>query len=89
MKILKYLVKSNEDRTYSLYIMEAMEVSKGKYVALFLYYDEDREVTNAEKLWLRLKHRILYENSVDAIKDKVSEYGSGRNEDFVFLELNE
>ena len=87
MKTLKYLIKTNEDRTYSLYIMEAEEYNRGKYVALFLYYDENGAFNSPEKLWLRLKHRILYENTVDAVKDKVSEYGSGRNEKFIFLEV--
>jgi hypothetical protein len=87
MKTLKYLIKTSEDRTYSLYIMETEEFTKGKYIALFLYYDDNEGFNSPEKLWLRLKHRILYENTVDAIKDKVSEYGNGRNESFVFLEM--
>lgn len=84
--IIKYIIKTDSDRTYSLYIMEASEYAKGKYVALFLYYDED-EYENTEKLWMNIRHRIFYENSVEAIKNKVTEYADGRNEKLMFLEI--
>jgi hypothetical protein len=84
----KYIIKTDSDKTYSLYIMEAKEYQKGKYIALFLYYDED-EFENTEKLWLNLRHRILYENSMDAVKAKIVEYASGRNEKLIFLEVQE
>lgn len=86
---LKYIIKTNDDKTYSLYIMEAEEFQRGRYIAIFLYYDEDSELNSPEKLWLRVKHRILYENSIDAIKEKIIELGSGRNEKFIFLEVQE
>lgn len=84
--ILKYIIKTDNDKTYSLYIMEATEYIKGKYIALFLFYD-DNDFENAEKLWLNLKHRILYENSIEGIKSKVIEYADGRNEKLIFLEV--
>jgi len=86
---LKYIIKTNDNKTYSLYIMEAQEFQQGRYVAIFLYYDEDGDLNSPEKLWLRVKHRILYENSIEAIKDKVIELGSGRNEKFIFLQVQE
>jgi hypothetical protein len=67
---IKYIIKTDGDKTYSLYIMEAKEYHKGKYIALFLYYDDD-EFDDAEQLWLNLRHRILFENSIDAVKAKV------------------
>lgn len=85
---IKYIIKTNGDKTYSLYIMEAEEYHKGKYIALFLYYDDD-EFEDAEHLWLNLRHRILFENSIEAIKAKVIEYASGRNEKLIFLEIQE
>ena len=86
---LKYVIQTDTNRTYSLYIMEASEYQKGRYVALFLYYDDDK-FENTEKLWLNLRHRILYENSVDAVMNKVIEYAEGRNEKLFFHEfLNE
>ncbi len=84
----KYILKTDGDKTYSLYIMEAKEYQKGKYIGLFLYYDDD-EFENTEKLWLNLRHRILYENSIDAVKAKIIEYASGRNEKLIFLEIQE
>jgi len=84
----KYIIKTDNDKTYSLYIMEAAEFIKGKYIALFLYFD-DEDFDNTEKLWLNLRHRILFENSVEAIKSKVIEYADGRNEKLIFLEVQE
>jgi len=84
--IIKYIVKTDNDKTYSLYIMEANEYQKGKYVSLFLYYDEN-DIDDTEKLWLNLRHRILYESSIEEIKNKIIEYGDGRNEKLFFLEI--
>lgn len=85
---LKYIIKTDNDKTYLLYIMEVNEYLKGKYIGLFLYYDED-DFESTEKLWLNVRHRILYENSIDAIKSKVIEYADGRNEKLIFLEIQE
>lgn len=85
---IKYIIKTDNDKTYSLYIMEASEYIKGKYIALFLFYDDD-DFDNTEKLWLNLKHRILFENSIEAIKSKIIEYADGRNEKLVFLQIQE
>jgi hypothetical protein len=85
---IKYIIKTDSDRTYSLYIMNPNEYNKGKYVGLFLYYNEDT-FEDTEKLWLNLRHRILFENSIEAIKEKVIEYTEGRNENIVFLEIQE
>lgn len=84
--VIKYIVKTDNDRIYSLYIMEANEYKKGKYVSLFLYYDEN-DFNDSEELWLNLRHRILYESSIDAIKNKIIEYADGRNEKLIFLEI--
>lgn len=87
--IIKYIINTDANRIYSLYIMEASEYQKGRYVALFLYYDDDY-FEDTEKLWLNLRHRIFYESSVEAIKNKVIEYAEGRNEKLFFNEfLNE
>lgn len=85
---LKYIIKTDNDRTYILYIMEVNELQKGKCIGLFLYYDED-DFENTEKLWLNIRHRILFENSIEAIKSKVIEYADGRNEKLIFLEIQE
>jgi len=85
---LKYIIKTDNDKTYILYIMEVNEFQKGKCIGLFLYYDED-DFENTEKLWLNIRHRILYENSIEAIKSKVIEYADGRNEKLIFLEIQE
>jgi hypothetical protein len=84
--IIKYIVKTDNGKTYSLYIMEADEYKKGRYVSLFLYYD-DNNYDETESLWLNLRHRILYESSVEAIKNKVIEYADGRNEKLIFFEV--
>jgi len=85
---IKYIIKTDNDKTYSLYIMEASEYIKGKYIALFLYYDDD-DFDNTEKLWLNIRHRILFENSIEAIKSKIIEYADGRNEKLVFMQVQE
>lgn len=85
---IKYIIKTDNDKTYSLYIMEAKEIQKERYIALFLYYDDD-EINDTEKLWLNLRHRILFENSIEDIKTKIIEYTSGRNEKLFFLELQD
>ena len=85
---IKYIIKTDNDKTYILYVMEVSELQKGKYIGLFLYYDDD-DFENTEKLWLNIKHRILFENSIDAIKTKVIEYADGRNEKLIFLEILE
>lgn len=85
---IKYLIKTDTDKTYSLYIMEAAEYHKGRFIGLFLYYDED-EFSDAERLWLNLRHRLLFENSIEAIKEKVIEYTDGRGERVYFLQIEE
>ena len=89
MNSIKYIIKTGDDRTYILYVMETKEYKKGSYIGLFLYYDENNVMNTAEKLWMNLRHRILFENSLDAIKEKVREYGSGRNENYTFIEVQE
>ena len=88
MKTLKYIIHTGKTKIYSLYIMEAEEYYKGKYIALFLYYDESNEIKNPETLWTHLRHRLLFENSIEAIKQKVIEYGEGRGEEYTFEETN-
>ncbi len=83
---IKYIIKTDGNRTYSLYIMDGKEFNRGKYIGLFLFYDEDF-FEDSEKLWTNLRHRILFENSVDAIKDKVIEYTEGRFETITFIEI--
>ena len=85
---IKYIIKTDNDKTYSLYIMEAAEFHKDRFIALFLYYDDD-EFDNTEKLWMNLRHRILFENSIEVIKSKIIEYADGRNEKLIFLEIQE
>jgi hypothetical protein len=85
---IKYIIKTDNDKTYSLYIMEASEYIKGKYIALFLYYDDD-DFDNTEKLWLNIRHRILFENSIEAIISKITEYADGRNEKLMFLQIQD
>lgn len=84
--IKKYIIRTDNERTYSLYIMEASEYVKGKYVALYLYFD-DNDYEDTEKLWMNIRHRIFYENSVEAVKNKVIEYADGRNEKLTFFEV--
>ena len=89
---IKYIIKTGGERTYILYIMNANEYrsaeDSSKYVGLFLFYDDDI-ISSHEELWKRLRHRLLFENSIDAIKEKIREYASGRNETIVFLEIDE
>ena len=77
---IKFIIKTDSNRTYSLHIINAIEYKPEKYVGLFLFYDDNNEFQN-------LKHRLLFENSVDAIKDKVIEYVNGRGET-VMIEEN-
>lgn len=80
---VKFVIKTDNNRTYSLHIINAVEYQNGKYVGLFLYYDDDKyEHERGESL----RHRLLFENSIDAIKDKVLEYASGRGEKIMFVE---
>jgi hypothetical protein len=80
---IKYVIKTDNNRTYSLHIINAIEYQNGKYVGLFLYQDVDNYATERGE---GLRHRLLFENSIDAIKDKVLEYTSGRGENIVFVE---
>jgi hypothetical protein len=89
MNSRKYIIDSGDDKTYILYIMETKEYQKGSFIGLFLYYDEDKAISSPEKLWLKLRHRVLFENSIDAILEKVREYGYGRNENYTFTEVQE
>jgi malate/lactate dehydrogenase len=84
--IIKYVINTDNNKIYSLYVMEANEYQKGKFIGLFIYYDENG-VETKEKLWMNLRHRILYENSVEAVKNKVIEYADGKNEKLSFLEF--
>ena len=79
---IKYLVKTDSNRTYILHIMDAVEYKSNQYVGLFLFHDEEDNST--PDVWNNLRHRLLFENSVEAIKDKVTEYAHGRNENIVF-----
>jgi hypothetical protein len=75
----KFLIKTSKNRTYSLHIIDANEYDEGKYVGLFLYYDDESDFQH-------LRHRLLFENSIDAIKDKVIEYANGRGEEAILEE---
>jgi hypothetical protein len=86
---IKYIIKTDNNRTYSLYIMEADEYKKGKFIGLFLYYDNGEDIDSTEDLWMKLRHRLLFENSIDSVKARVIEYGDGRNERYIFLEVQE
>jgi len=80
---IKYVIKTDGNRTYSLHIINAVEYHKSKYVGVFLYHDDENyEPERGESL----RHRLLFENSIDAIKDKVLEYTSGRGENIMFIE---
>jgi hypothetical protein len=81
---IKYIVKTDSNKTYILHIMDAIEYKRNQFVGLFLYHDEELELGN--ELWPNLRHRLLFENSVEAIKDKVFEYASGRNEKIMFID---
>ena len=86
MNTLKYLIKTQHNKTYLLFIMDTTELHPNKYIALFLYYDSN-DFTNPEEMWVNIRHRIIFENSIEAIKDKVIEYTEGRNERVVFLDM--
>jgi len=83
----KYIIKTDNGKTYSLYAMDASEYREGRYVGLFLYYDDD-DFDDTERLWLNLRHRILFESSVDDVKGKILEYCEGRGEKIAFLEVD-
>jgi hypothetical protein len=85
---VKYIIKTDSNRTYSLYIMDAKEYNKGKFIGLFLFYDEDF-FEDSEKMWTNLRHRIFFESSANAIKEKVIEYTEGRFEKIIFIEIPE
>lgn len=75
----KFIIKTDNNKIYSLHIINAVEYNPDKYVGLFLFYDDNNEFQN-------MKHRLLFENSVDAIKDKVIEYANGRGENVKIVE---
>ncbi len=81
---IKYVVKTDGGKTYILHIMDAAEFNAHYYVGVFLYHDEDITPDSVDLPVMR--HRILFERSVNAILDKVIEYTSGRNEKIEFLE---
>jgi hypothetical protein len=80
----KWIVKTDKGSTYILHIMDAFEFRTNQFVGLFLYHDEEYAANDPVQPIMR--HRLLFENSVNAIKDKVIEYTSGRNENIVFIE---
>jgi hypothetical protein len=84
--MIKYVINTDNNKIYSLYIMEANEYQNGRFIGLFLYYDENG-FESKEKLWMNIKHRILYENSIEAVKNKVIEYAEGKNEKLSFFEF--
>jgi len=79
---IKLVIRSDSNRIYSLHIMDAVEYQKGHYVGLFLFYDDN----STENAYKNIRHRLLFENSIEAIKDKVIEYASGRGESIMFIE---
>lgn len=81
---IKYLIKTDDGKTYILHIMETAEFNARQYVGLFLFHNEEYAPEHVELPILR--HRLLFENSINAIKDKVIEYTSGRNERVTFIE---
>lgn len=81
---IKYLVKTDSNKTYILHIMDAVEYRSNQYVGLFLFHDE--EAGSTPDVWGNLRHRLLFENSIEAIKDKVAEYAHGRNENITFID---
>jgi cytochrome c1 len=81
---IKYLIKTDSNKTYILHIMDAVEYKRNQYVGLFLFHDEEI-ITDADA-WPNLRHRLLFESSVEAIKDKVTEYAHGRNENITFID---
>ncbi|HEY3249750.1 MAG TPA: hypothetical protein VGK25_01400 [Ignavibacteria bacterium] len=78
----KFIIKTDTNNTYLLHIIDTEELHVEKYVGLLLYYDEDAP----REGYQYIRHRILFENSVDAMKDKVIEYANGRGENVTFVE---
>ncbi len=76
---LKFTVQTDSNKIYVLHIIEAAEYKSKQYVGLFLYGDDDVK-------WTGLRHRLLFESSIEAIKDKVIEYANGRNEKIMFID---
>jgi hypothetical protein len=79
---IKYIVKTDSGKVYILHIVDAFEFSSKQYIGLFLYHDE--EYSHREIDLPLMRHRLLFETSINAIKDKVIEYTSGRNEKVTF-----
>lgn len=75
----KFVVKTDSNKVYSLHVINAIEYNPVKFVGLFLFYDDDNNFQN-------VKHRLLFENSVKAILDKVIEYLNGRGENAMIEE---
>jgi hypothetical protein len=82
---IKYIVKTSSRKTYILHIIEAFEYKSNQYIGLFLYHDEDI-FNGSPEVWPHLRHRLLFEGSIEAIKEKVTEYAEGRNEKIVFMD---
>jgi hypothetical protein len=80
---IKYLVKTDTNKTYILHIMDAVEFRENQYVGLFLFDDVNGKEPGE---WHNLRHRLLFESSVNAIIDKVTEYAHGRNENVTFID---
>lgn len=80
---IKYLVKTDTNKTYILHIMDAEEYRTNQYIGLFLFHDEESQETL--EINGSFRHRLLFESSVDAIIDKVTEYAHGRNENVTFI----
>lgn len=80
----KFLIKTDSNKTYILHVMDAVEYKQNQYVGLFLFHDDEAEAENNE--WSNLRHRLLFESSIEAIKDKVTEYAHGRNENIIFID---
>jgi hypothetical protein len=81
---IKYLIKTDSNKTYILHIMDAVEYKTNQYVGLFLFHDDDEG--SQSEAWQNLRHRLLFESSIEAIKDKVTEYAHGRNENIMFID---
>jgi hypothetical protein len=81
---IKYLIKTDSNKTYILHIMDAVEYKTNQYVGLFLFHDDDD--SSQSEAWQNLRHRLLFESSIEAIKDKVTEYAHGRNENIMFID---
>ena len=81
---LKYVIQTDSGKKYILHILENSEFNSKLYVGVFLFHNEEYLPGKVDIPLLR--HRLLFENSVNAIKDKVIEYTSGRNEHITFIE---